>query len=50
VGITLTCSDITGNAGNLNRIIGIWGMKLGFLIRAIGIRSEGIKELEFARK
>jgi len=43
VGTTLAYSDITGNAGTQNRICGICGMKPGFLIRAIGIRSEGIK-------
>jgi len=46
---TLTCGDITGNAGTQNRIIGTCGRKPGSLIRAIGTRSEGIKELEFAR-
>jgi len=50
VGITLTCGDITRNAGNLSRIIGICRIEPGSLIRAIGIRSEGIKELDFARK
>jgi len=50
VGTTLTCGDIPGgDAGTQNRIIGICGRKPGSLIRAIGIRSEGIKELEFAR-
>jgi len=50
VGTTLTCGDITGgDAGTQNRICGICGRKPGSLIRAIGIRSEGIKELEFAR-
>jgi len=38
--------DITGTAGTQNRIIGICRTKPGSLIRAIGIRSEGIKELE----
>jgi len=46
VGITLTCSDITGNAGIQNRICGICGKKPGSLIRAIGTRSGRIKELE----
>ena len=49
VGTTLACSDIRGNAGPQNRICWICGMKPGFLIRAIGIRSEGIKELKSAQ-
>jgi len=35
-----------GNAGTQNRICGICGTRPGSLIKAIGIRSEGIKELE----